>query len=183
MVSRELRGSVYCSHMTLQVVRESVWFSSLNPKQQRGVELSYLLYDREKRLDNSLSDYAFVVFPAAKAYEGFLKEFFFELGLIDQHTFEGKRFRIGRALNPDINQKQRDEWWLYDDVSRLCGEALASTLWNAWLECRNRVFHYYPTSVTALSLMQAHACVVELSQAIESAVVCQIENHLPKRQG
>ncbi len=130
-------------------------------------------------MDNGISDYAFIVFPIAKAYEGFLKEFLYALELIDQRTFEGKRFRIGRALNPDINENQRDEWWLYDDVSRLCGDALASTLWNAWLECRNRVFHYYPMTVTALSLTQAHACIVELSQAIESAVACQTENHLP----
>ena len=32
-------------------------------------------------------DYAFVVFPAAKAYEGFLKKLFLDLGFIDKIGF------------------------------------------------------------------------------------------------
>ncbi len=166
--------------MTIQALRDKVWYSALDPKQQRGVELAYMLYEREKASSSTLSDYSFVVFPIAKAYEGFLKEFFLSIGLIDTATFEGKRFRIGRALNPDINQNQRDEWWLYDDVSKLCGDALSTTLWTAWLECRNRVFHYYPTTVTALSLAQAYGYVEEISQAIESALTCRTTNHLGK---
>ncbi|MBP9819783.1 hypothetical protein KBC79_03515 [Candidatus Woesebacteria bacterium] len=163
--------------MTIEAVREASWYSELHPRQQALVELSFQLYEREKQINSNLVDYAFIVFPIAKAYEGFLKQFLFDLSLINENTFEGKRFRIGRALNPDINQKQRDEFWLYDDISRYCGEALAKTLWQAWLECRNKVFHYYPLSVTALSLTQAFACVVEVSQAMESAVTCKVEDN------
>ena len=42
-------------------------------------------------------DYSFLVFGVAKAYEGFLKKFLLDLGLIPTQVYQGKHFRIGRA--------------------------------------------------------------------------------------
>ena len=52
-------------------------------------------------------DYSFVVFPTAKAYEGFLKKMFFDLGFITEEDYRGKRFRIGKALNPFLEKNLR----------------------------------------------------------------------------
>ena len=63
---------------------------------------SYLLLEREERLNENLHDYSFVVFPMAKAYEGFLKKLFFDLGLINKRQYQGDRFRVGKSLNPNL---------------------------------------------------------------------------------
>ena len=111
----------------------------------------------------------------AKAYEGFLKERFYRLELINKSSFEGKRFRIGRALNPDVHEKSRDEYWLYDDLSQLCGETMARELWDAWLVCRNRVFHFYPKETNMLSLETAKNYLLKLSTAMESFTECSLD--------
>jgi hypothetical protein len=56
---------------------------------------SFHLLDREKENSSNSHDYAFVVFPAAKAYEGFLKKVLFDLKLITKQQYLGDRFRIG----------------------------------------------------------------------------------------
>jgi hypothetical protein len=151
------------------------WFPLLPADQQELIELTIVLYDREQEMDSLLTDYSFITFPMAKAYEGFLKQYLFELGLISQKTFEGKRFRLGRALNPDIRDNQRDEFWLYDDVSRMCGEELSRALWETWLECRNRVFHYFPSRNVKLSLAAVEAHLLLLEETISSAHQCKVD--------
>ena len=59
-----------------------------------------LLALEKKRLVDGLPayhDYGFVVFASAKAYEGFLKKLFLDMGLITKQQFESDHFRIGRA--------------------------------------------------------------------------------------
>ncbi|MFZ1721726.1 MAG: hypothetical protein WAU07_04425, partial [Microgenomates group bacterium] len=137
------------------------------------IETSYALHERELENPTKFEDYSFVVFPISKAYEGFLKRYFFDLKLIDKQTYEGKKFRIGRALNPDVYSNQRDDDWLYDDLTQLCGETVARDLWNTWLECRNRVFHFFPLSENAITLEQAKNKIDQVAESIESAVMCK----------
>ena len=128
------------------------WFQKLPRAQQQLIRMSLELLEREKRLRTHYPDYSFIIFPIAKGYEGFIKTFFYNHGLISYEVFRGKRFRVGRSLNPDIAQHHQDEWWLYDDVSRICGAAVARQLWDAWIECRNHIFHYFPESQIEYSL-------------------------------
>lgn len=95
-------------------------------------------------LVENISDASYIFFPAAKAYEGFLKFYFFKNNLIDEKTYHGKHFRIGRSFNPDIDQNKRDEIWLYDDVAASCGEEIAREMWNLWLDGRNQLMHFFP---------------------------------------
>ena len=133
------------------------WWNYLDKVQQDLIKQSlYLVEDEEKR-PQALTDYSFVVFPAAKAYEGFLKKYLFVQGLINVQTYEGRRFRIGRSLNPDVHMDQRDEFWLYDDIVRICGDQTAREVWDVWLKCRNQVFHYFVKDPKQLSLEQARA--------------------------
>jgi len=164
------------------------FFQYLSKWQKNLVRTSYLLLEREQKLPyfkfveckpedeacvrEPMGDYSFIVFPMAKAYEGFLKKYLFDLGLISQHTYEGKRFRIGRALNPDIYENHRDEYWLYDDVVKRCGKDTAQALWNTWLTCRNRVFHFFPKEKGYLSLAQAEKRLDMIKNAMSKAINC-----------
>lgn len=154
------------------------WFSNLAPSQQKLVELTYFLYEREAKNHSEqtkLYDYSFVIFPLAKAYEGFLKQYLYDLQLIDQRTFEGKRFRIGRALNPDIRQSQRDEYWIYDDIELMCGKQVAHVLWQTWLQCRNRVVHFFPKDEHKITLHQAKERIVMVMETMDEAFACKVE--------
>lgn len=144
------------------------WWDELSSWQQEALELSHQLYQRELNTQTRFPDYSFIVFPAAKAYEGFLKDLLFKLHLIDKPTYESRRFRIGRALNPDIHNGRRDEQWLYDDVTRQFGKDIARQLWETWLECRNHIFHYFPHQENQLTLIQAKHRLDIILAAIEA---------------
>jgi hypothetical protein len=101
-------------------------------------------------------DYAFIVFPAAKAYEGFLKNLFFDLHFISQDDFYGKRFRIGKALNPALEKEFRQREGVYDKIVSFCGsKKVADNLWDTWRKCRNILFHWFPNEKNAISLEEA----------------------------
>lgn len=158
-------------------IDEERWLGLLVPAERQLAQVSFALYHREIELQKvdgyaPLPDYSFIVFDMAKAYEGFLKRYFFELNLIDKGTYESKRFRLGRALNPDIHQDQRDRYWLFDDVAHLCGETIARQMWSTWLESRNRVFHFFPDESPALNFEAAGKKLEEIGQTIETAVMC-----------
>lgn len=148
------------------------WFSYLDEGLQAQVQLAQKLYTIAQT-ESDINDYSFVVFPMAKAYEGFLKKFFFDLNLIDQHLYESRRFRIGRALNPDVNPKHRDKDWLFERVSQTCGEELARDLWDGWLEGRNHLFHYFPNKNVVLNFAQAEQMLEKLSSTMTRALACE----------
>lgn len=154
-------------------VYSETWFQYLSTFQQQLFKVSVGLIDRETASSSQLPDHSYVVFSAAKAYEGFLKQYFYDLELIDEKTYKGRRFRIGRAINPDVRTDHRDEYWLYDDVSVSCGEGVARELWETWLLCRNRVFHYFPEKTEPLSLSTAEEYIEKLADAMQSAIECQ----------
>ncbi|PIR60448.1 MAG: hypothetical protein COU68_02550 [Candidatus Pacebacteria bacterium CG10_big_fil_rev_8_21_14_0_10_45_6] len=149
------------------------WSSYLLPEVQTQVATALKLYERECKEPNKFLDYSFVVFPMSKGYEGFLKQYFFDLGLITTQTYEGERFRIGRALNPDVHENQRDEWWLFDDVARLCGQRTTRMLWDTWLICRNQTFHFFPKKTSQIDLPTAGKRLEMLATAMKAAVACQ----------
>lgn len=160
---------------------ETAWFQYLDQSQQKLVTLSGELLEREKKDSSDFFEYSFIIFPLSKAFEGFLKQYFYDLALIDTPTFEGRRFRVGRALNPDIRRSQRDEFWLYDDVEHLCGEETARELWETWLECRNRVFHFFPSGEKAITLARAEQLLHKLAAAMAAAVACYDSTGTVKR--
>lgn len=157
-------------------ILQSEWMHSLSNEQRNLVEISIELYEREfSNTGKKLFDYSFIVFSMSKAYEGFLKQKFFELHLIDSNSYNGRRFRIGRALNPDVNENSRDKYWLYDDLEKMCGAPMARELWDSWLVCRNKVFHYFPKETNAITLETAGSYLLKLSAAMKSLVECQKE--------
>ena len=150
------------------------WYVTLSSWQKELVRTSLELYAREERLKSNFADYSFLVFPMAKGYEGFLKDFFYKVGLIDSSTFTDKRFRIGKAINPDINPTHRDNEWLYNDIARMCGPELARGMWETWLECRNQIFHYFPDNEKKISLVEAEQKISMIADMMDGMSRCKI---------
>ncbi len=148
----------------------------LEPEQKRLIHDSLVLiaYFEDKPLEpNEIHDYAFVVFPLAKAFEGFLKTYFYRKNLITEKVYSGRHFRVGRSFNPDLPDKYRDEFWVYDDVARECGEDLARRMWNVWLDARNHLFHYFPNDKYDVTLAQAKELVFHTLDVVTDAIHCE----------
>jgi hypothetical protein len=129
-----------------------------------------------------ISDYSYLVFPFSKAYEGFLKKLFLDLGLIKEDEYYGDRIRIGRILNPH---------YLHDHgniFKKLCrsskkGEEFATRLWKLWKNGRNMVFHYFPHNFRKLSYDEALEIIRGVIAAMHEAVeVCYLEGHVKNSQ-
>lgn len=159
--------------MQIEALHTEPWFQYLARELQALVESSFILQQRAGEIEPALTDYSYVVFPFSKAYEGFLKQLFLDLHLIDSPIYADTFFRIGRALNPDVRPQQRDQHWLFDDILRLCGKETADLLWEAWLECRNHIFHYFPGRHQLINLEQARSCQDMLVAAMKAGVACK----------
>lgn len=127
-------------------------------------------------------DYSFVVFPMAKAYEGFIKKYVYELGLITKGDYVGEHFRIGKSLNPDLPEKYRRDDWVVGSLNELCGEVkegqwagrrLTEVMWEQWRESRNMLFHYFPDRVHFVDLNGAQERLRCLAEVMEAAMRCE----------
>jgi hypothetical protein len=150
-------------------LKEKVWWDYMPEDLRELLRESTLLVDRVGKWNETFHDYAFIVFPAAKAYEGYLKTLFLDLGFINEETFYGKRFRIGKALNPALEKRFRDES-IYDQIVKFCGgKNLANSLWDTWKTCRNLLFHWFPNEKNAISYKEARERVEKIIKAMDLA--------------
>ncbi len=157
-------------YFSLSSTLASFWFQALPGVQQELIKESYHLLMDAKNHQFTLYDYAYVVMPAAKAYEGFVKDLIYKLGLISAKRYQGERFRVGRALNPEYARYNPDGFEaLYDDLSKLCQYQIAKDLWETWLRCRNQVFHYFIKGNQSLSLNEAEKRLIMILNTVESA--------------
>lgn len=117
----------------------------------------------------NVSDYSFLVFPFSKAYEGFLKQLFLDLDLIQEDQYYGDSIRIGRILNP-MFKKDRDSIYKKLLEHERGTEDVAKNLWKIWKKGRNQVFHYFPHNFRKLSYEEALEIIDELVRAMTDAV-------------
>lgn len=145
--------------LSLSALKEKSWWEYLDKSQRELFVQSVLLLEREERnTKDQFHDYSFVVFPAAKAYEGFLKRMFFDLRLIAKTDFEGDHFRIGRSLNPSLPERYRDHSFIYFKLADSCGgEETPRLLWEVWKQARNLLFHWFPKKENVVTLTGAAA--------------------------
>ncbi len=138
-------------------------------KQNLSPQQVALIKDIQTILENlnhdHISDYSFLVAPAAKAYEGYLKEFFLKIGIIDQYNYESDRFRVGKTLNPSLRYKRYSIFQKLADIHQN-GEALAELLWDAWKYGRNEILHYFPNNLKNLTRPEAEERVELIFKAI-----------------
>jgi hypothetical protein len=160
----------------MDALEQKVWWNYLGDDLQKLLLTSRFLVETVKSWgvdlpggEKEFDDYAFVVFPAAKAYEGFLKKFFLDLKFITEEDYFGKHFRIGKSLNPSLPKEIRREA-VYDKIVKHCGgKGLADTLWDTWRVSRNLTFHWFPNEKNALTLDEAVERVDKITAAIDQA--------------
>lgn len=149
--------------------KKKLWWVNLENDVQELLEESFLLLKLFEEESGKFNDYSFVVFPAAKAYEGFLKKLFLDNGFITEEDYFGKRFRIGKALNPYLEKEIRNES-VYDKVVAYCGgKTLADLFWETWKSCRNVVFHWFPNEKNIVTLPEAGQKLEMIVRAIDEA--------------
>ncbi len=152
------------------IARDSKLWNYMAPEIRDLIEdgeviLSFVHENKQKA---EISDYSFIVFPFAKAYEGFLKRFFWDVGLITEEEYFGDEIRVGRLLNPNYE----DNTSIYKKV---CGHVKGSKdipkrLWNAWKRGRNAVFHYFPHNFKKLSYDESLDIINDLISAMSEVV-------------
>ena len=123
---------------------------------QELLKESFLLWEKVGSWKEKFNDYSFVVFPAAKAYEGYLKVLFLKMRFITEEEYYGKHFRIGKALNPSLPPRLKDENSVYQKLTDFCkGEDIPKAMWNAWKVSRNLLFHWFPDEKNQISYVEA----------------------------
>lgn len=161
-------------------LKGKVWYDYLEEDLRELLEESFELIDKVPSWKDGFHDYSFIVFPAAKAYEGYLKKLFLDLGFISQGDFYGRHFRIGKALNPQLEPKLRAAESVYDKVVELThGDTiLADNLWNTWKNCRNLVFHWFPDEKRAITFEEAKERVDLVIKTIDDSFKeCKLNKH------
>ncbi len=147
----------------------SVNWQFLSPDQRALIKDGlFLLEEVEARGLSPISDYSFLVAPFAKAYEGFLKDFFLTLEIISKKDYSSDYFRVGKVLNPNLSHRK---FSVYSRLERLKkeGGGLAKKLWQAWKNGRNEIFHYFPHNLKKLTLFGARETVEMILEAINQA--------------
>ncbi len=157
-------------------LRQKVWWDYLGIDLQKLFLTSHFLFSVVQGWGADLPggkhqfhDFSFVVFPAAKAYEGFLKKLFLELNFITEDDYYGKHFRIGKALNPSLSKEIMREG-VYDKIVKYCGgKELADILWETWKESRNLIFHWFPNEKNTITLREAGDRLAMITHAIDQS--------------
>ena len=156
--------------MNIEDLESKIWWSYLEEDLQELLKTAVLLAVEVSKWKQKFHDYSFIVFPASKAYEGFLKKLFLDMGFISEEEFLGRRFRIGKALNPSLNRSRYKRQSVYDKIEKFCGgKKLANTLWDTWKNCRNLLFHWFPNERKAISYDQAVQKIGQVVSSIDAA--------------
>lgn len=153
------------------------WWNYLEEDLAELLNESFLLLDTVGSWAEKFHDYSFIVFPAAKAFEGFLKKLFLDLGFISSEDYYGKRFRIGRALNPQLEKRFRANESIYDRLTAFTGDkVLGDELWQTWKQSRNMVFHWFPEERNAITYEEAKLRIEMVIASIDRAYKeCKME--------
>lgn len=153
--------------------KQTNWWTYLDEpmKDLVGESFSLLEMSYAQGSMSNLHDYSFVVFPLAKAYEGFLKKLFLDMGLISRAQYFGEHFRIGKALNPNLPKRYRSGW-VYGKLVAACGgrDELPNKMWAVWKSARNRIFHFFPDHKEFIDLDTAAGLVNEVAGVMGEAM-------------
>ncbi len=130
------------------------------------LEGQYLMNDiiRDKALN--FKDYSFLIFPFAKAYEGFLKQIFKDCKLISHLDYISDHLRLGKLMSPNLIGRL-GERSLYKKLEDKCGQEFANEVWMAWKMGRNQIFHYFPHNIKAVSFKEAEQTINVLIKVMQ----------------
>jgi len=160
---------------------EESWYKYLTEPMRDLIDEAFYLLEKHEIERLGFHDYSFVVFPAAKAYEGFVKKFAVDLGILPDKKVRSRLFRVGKSLNPALPPKFRNESWIYGDLEELCGQnedgdSVAQIMWEAWRQGRNKLFHFFPGHEEFIDLNFARKKIELIVSAMKMAVECRRKN-------
>lgn len=138
----------------------------LTPQQMDLFKQGYHLYGHVQEHMDQFKDYSFVVFPFAKAYEGFLKKIFLESHFITPADYKSRHFRVGEVMSPNLAARLRDRS-VYKKICGQVGCELSDTIWETWKVGRNEVFHYFPDRDEIVTFEDAYKRIVMIIKAVE----------------
>jgi len=153
---------------TLIFKTSDFWFYLSQNQRDLINEGLYLMNDVIKDNAYHFKDYSFLVFPFAKAYEGFLKQLFRDVKFISHLDYISDHLRLGKLMSPNLMGKL-GERSLYKKIKDKAGVELADKIWNAWKIGRNQVFHYYPHNLKALNFSQAENIIDNILSVMEES--------------
>lgn len=130
------------------------------------IEEGFYLFKEAKLHMTGFKDFSFAVFPFAKAYEGFLKRIFYDLGFITSLEYRSKHFRVGKVMAPELQRRLRNRS-VYKKICDKVGCDLSDDIWYAWKYGRNEIFHYYIDGIKTLSLEEAEKKINLLVRTME----------------
>ena len=142
------------------------WEYLSQPQKDLILEGQYLMNDVIKTNSYQFKDYSFLVFPFAKAYEGFLKQIFKDAGLISHLDYISDHLRLGKLLSPQLADRL-GERSLYYQVRTKSSEELAVKIWQTWKIARNELFHYFPHNLKALEFRNVEEIVNTMLKVME----------------
>lgn len=151
----------------MESLNEKIWWRYLGHDLQELLNEAQFLLEDARHIE--AHDFSFVIFPAAKAYEGFLKKLFYELGFINDEDYFGKHFRIGKSLNPNLPKGIRTKEVYGSLVKHTGTHELADNLWETWRVCRNLTFHWFPDEKNAITLPEAKQGIDMIINSIDKA--------------
>jgi len=132
------------------------------------LEGQYLMDDIIKDHAFHFKDYSFLIFPFAKAYEGYLKKLFLDIKFISHLDYISDHLRLGKLMSPNLTIKLGDRS-LYKMVEKRAGKELADQIWETWKVGRNQIFHYFPHNLKAVGFQEAETIVEKIITAMEAS--------------
>ena len=151
------------------------WEYLSQPQKDLISEGEYLSNDIIKDASYHFKDYSFLVFPYAKAYEGFLKELFKDIKFISHLDYISDHLRLGKLMSPNLEGRLRDRS-LFKKIREGSSVELAERIWQTWKVGRNQVFHYFPHNLKALSFDEAQDLIKEIISTMEEAYL-KLDGH------
>jgi len=115
---------------------------------------------------DKFKDYSFLVFPFAKAYEGFLKQIFKDIKFISHLDYISDHLRLGKLMSPNLVDRLGDRS-LYKKIKERYTKELADNIWTTWKIGRNQIFHYFPHNLKAINFSDAEKTINQIIITME----------------
>lgn len=145
-------------------------FWSYLSKPQRDLlnEGRYLMNEVIRHQSYQFRDYSFLIFPFAKAYEGFLKQLFKDNKMISHLDYISDHLRLGKLLSPHLVERL-GEHSLYTKIKVRSDKEMADRIWATWKIGRNEIFHYFPHNLKSVRFDEAQQLTNEIIETMEQA--------------
>jgi hypothetical protein len=153
--------------MKIQFSQE-VW-DYISPHQKDLIISGNYLLDYFTSNSLNILDFSFIIFPFAKAYEGYLKQLFLDVNFITEEEYESDYLRLGKLLSPNNSNAQFDTTSVYNKIRDTVHVTLAKKVWITWKKARNEVFHYFPHNYKQVGYGEALQHIHEIKQIIEES--------------